>query len=120
MLRKFLLTAAVLSAATAAQASQPGEDKTPPSAAGVAAPINMAPEHAAHPVPIAVMTYDVFEATVDHGDLPECPKALAAEGRFCRVLLHGEALHVFAFSEDLDQPMQAVIEYPLEAIKFPE
>lgn len=126
MLRKFFAVTAVLVAASAAQASQPGEDKTPPSAAGVVAPINLAPEHAAasesaaRPVPMAVMTYETFEATVDHADLAECPKALAAEGRFCRVVLHGEALHVFAFSEDLDQPMQAVMEYPLDAIKFPE
>ena len=120
MLTKFLVTAAVLSAATAAQASQPGEDKTPPSAAGVAAPINMAPAHAAHPVPIAVMTYDVFEATVDHADLAECPKALAREGRFCRVVLHADALHVFAFSEDLDQPLQAVMDFPMDEIRFPD
>ena len=71
--------------ATSALASQPGEDKTPPSAAGIAAPINLAPErtgNAPRPVPMAVMNYETFEATVDHADLAECPRALAAEGRF--------------------------------------
>ena len=100
-----------------ALASQPGEMKTGPQTEGVAAPINLVP---ARPVPMAVMTYEMFEKTVDHGDLPECPKALAREGRFCRIVLHADAIHVFAFSEDLDQPLQAVMEYPLDAIRFPE
>ncbi|QJD15816.1 hypothetical protein [Paracoccus sanguinis] len=111
-----ILAATVLGAAPAL-ASQPGEMETGPQTAGVAAPINLVP---ARPVPMAVMTYEVFEATVDHADLAECPKALAREGRFCRVVLHGDALHVFAFSEDLDQPLQAVMEYPLDVIRFPE
>lgn len=111
-----------------AGASQPGEDKTPPSAAGVAAPINLVAARGdaaaegsdLHPVPMAVMNYETFEATVDHADLAECPKALAQEGRFCRVVLHGESLHVFAFSEDLDQPLQAVLDVPLDRIRFPD
>ena len=84
---------------------------------GVAAPINLAPRR---PVPMAVMNYETFEATVDHADLPECPKALAAEGRFCRATIHDDALHVFAFSEDLDQPLQAVMDFPMDEIRFPD
>ena len=116
-----LLTATlILAAAGAALASQPGEDKTPPSAAGIAAPINLVPERPARPVPMAVMNYETFEATVDHADLAECPRALAGEGRFCRLVLHGDALHVFAFSEDLDQPLQAVLDVPVDRIRFPD
>ena len=114
---RMFLTLALLAAAGAAAASQPGEYKTGPQTEGVAAPINLAP---ARPVPMAVMTYQVFEETVDHADLAECPKALAREGRFCRAVLHGESLHVFAFSEDLDQPLQAVMDYPLDSLRFPD
>lgn len=103
--------------AAAALASQPGEYKTGPQTEGVAAPINLVADR---PVPMAVMTYEMFEATVDHADLAECPKALAKEGRFCRAVLHGESLHVFAFSEDMDQPLQAVMDYPLDSLRFPE
>ncbi|HRO16007.1 MAG TPA: hypothetical protein PLL33_13400, partial [Paracoccus sp. (in: a-proteobacteria)] len=88
-----LSLALTLLAASLALASQPGEYKTGPQTEGVAAPINLAP---ARPVPMAVMNYQTFEAAVDHADLSECPKALAREGRFCRVVLHGEAMHVFA------------------------
>ena len=41
-------------------------------------------------------------------------------GMYTTGLGHGDALHVFAFSEDLDQPLQAVMEYPLDVIRFPE
>ena len=58
---------------------------------------------------MAVLTYQVFEDTIDHADLAECPPRLAHEGRFCRVELHNGALHIFAFKEDGDQPLQAVM-----------
>ncbi len=105
------LPATVLPAA----ASQPGEYKTGPQTEHVAAPINLAP---ARPVSMAVMSYATFEATVNHADLAECPPAMAQPGRFCRLVLHGEALHVFAFSEDGDQPMQAVMELPVDSLQF--
>lgn len=109
--------ALILAHALPGLASQPGEYKAEPETAGVSSPIH---HTRPRPVPMAVMNYETFEATVDHADLPECPKALAQEGRFCRLVLHGEALHVFAFSEDFDQPLQAVMEYPLDEIRFPD
>ena len=110
------LAAASLSCG-AALASTPGEYDTGPQTAGVAAPINLVQPRE---TPGAAMTYEIFEATVEHGDMPECPKALAAEGRFCRVVLQNDMLHVFAFAEDGDQPMVAVMEYPLDAVTFPQ
>ena len=111
---------AVLAAALSsgmAIASTPGEYDTGPQTAGVAAPINLVQPRE---TPAGAMTYEIFEATVEHGDMPECPKALAAEGRFCRVVLQNDMLHVFAFAEDGDQPMLAVMEYPLDAVTFPQ
>lgn len=104
-----------LSAAGMTPASMPGETEVP--APAVESPI----QHSSpRPVPMAVMNYETFEATVDHGDLAECPAAMAREDRFCRAVLHGDSLHVFAFSHDFDQPLQAVIAYPLDEISFPQ
>lgn len=123
MTQTLRLAALSLILALPAVASQPGEKEAP--APQVDAPIHHAdPAHlpatadpdAPRPVPMAVMNYETFEATVDHADLPECPAALAEPGRFCRLVLHGEALHVFAFSEDNDQPLQAVMAYPVERL----
>lgn len=50
-------------------------------------------------------TYAQFEASVPHFDVETCPAALAGEARFCRVTFHLDAVHVFAFSEENDQPM---------------
>lgn len=103
--------------AGAALASAPGEVKTGPQTAGVSGAIH----HEAPRVrPMTALTYEVFEATVEHADLAECPAALAHEGRFCRLVLQNDALHVFAFAEDGDQPLQALVEYPMEAIRFPD
>lgn len=112
----FLAAALVLLAGGAAFASVPGEYDTGTETAGVAAPINLIQPRE---TPAGAMTYEIFEATVEHGDMPQCPAALAAEGRFCRVVLQNDLLHVFAFSEDGDQPMLAVMEYPLDAVTFP-
>lgn len=109
--------AATLAFGGIAVASAPGEYDTGPQTAGVAAPINLVQPRK---TPAGAMTYEIFEATVEHGDLPDCPKALAAEGRFCRVVLQNDMLHVFAFAEDGDQPMLAVMEYPLDAVTFPQ
>ncbi|MDQ1900000.1 hypothetical protein RAH32_06040 [Paracoccus sp. WLY502] len=117
MPRAFFVAALALSTGFAALASVPGEYDTGTETAGVAAPINLTQPRE---TPAGAMTYEIFEATVEHGDLPECPAALAAEGRFCRVVLQNDMLHVFAFSEDGDQPMLAVLEYPLDAVAFPK
>jgi hypothetical protein len=52
--------------------------------------------------------YEQFEAAVPHIDLDTCPPSLAAPGRFCRLTLNGDALHVFAFREDGERPFVAV------------
>ena len=109
--------AAALAFGGVAAASAPGEYDPGPQTAGVAAPINLVQPRE---TPAGAMTYEIFEATVEHGDLPECPKALAKDGRFCRVVLQNDKLHVFAFAEDGDQPMLAVMEYPLDVVTFPQ
>jgi hypothetical protein len=50
-------------------------------------------------------TYQMFETAVLHVNLAECPGELAGEGRFCRMTMHNDAFHVFAFSEEGDQPL---------------
>ena len=45
------------------------------------------------------MSYALFEATVPHVDLTECPAALARDGAFCRLALGAEAAHVFVFDD---------------------
>lgn len=52
-----------------------------------------------------VLTYQMFETAVQHVNLLECPGDLAGEGRFCRMTMHNDAFHVFAFTEEGDQPM---------------
>ena len=46
------------------------------------------------------LTYEMFETAVQHVNLAECPDELAGEGRFCRMTMHNDAFHVFAFSEE--------------------
>lgn len=110
-----VLALAAFTVSLPAAASQPTASETP--AATVDNPIHHAAGQSAETA-VAVMTYETFEATIPHGDLPECPKPMAQEGRFCRVILHNESLQVFAFSEDGDQPLQAVLAYPLDQITF--
>jgi len=45
------------------------------------------------------MSYALFEATVPHVDLTECPAALARDGAFCRLALGAEEAHVFVFDD---------------------
>jgi len=45
------------------------------------------------------MSYSLFEATVPHVDLTECPAALARDGVFCRLALGAEEAHVFVFDD---------------------
>jgi hypothetical protein len=62
------------------------------------------------------LTYEAFEASVPHINLADCPAALAAEGRFCRLTLAQDQLSIFAFSEEGDQPMVAVKSWPADGL----
>lgn len=53
-------------------------------------------------------TYADFERSVGHINLAECPEGLAEGEVFCRVSMHDDALHVFVFSQDGDQPFVSV------------
>lgn len=59
----------------------------------------------------APFLYEQFEAAVPHVDLDACPPPLAAPGRFCRLTLNGDALHVFAFAEEGERPFLAMQTY---------
>jgi len=73
------------------------------------------PALADQPAPFA-LTYEIFEQTVDHVDLAVCPVPLAGPGRFCRLTTHADALNVFVFSEDGDQPLIAVEAWPADLL----
>lgn len=57
------------------------------------------------------MTYELFESTVEHADLAECPAGLGDENSFCRLTLASDMLHVFVFSLDGNQPLLAVASF---------
>lgn len=111
--------AALVLAAMPALASSPGEDEGPaprPEAgtgAGAALATGMV---VARPDAALPLTHEVFEASVPHADLPECPASLAREGRFCRLGLAAEQLTVFVFAEDGEQPLVAVQSWPAEVV----
>ncbi|THD73486.1 hypothetical protein E7681_12400 [Thalassobius vesicularis] len=56
-------------------------------------------------------TYEMFEASVLHTDIAECPAELAGEGRFCRATLYMDALHIFVFEDAGDQPLVDFLSY---------
>lgn len=62
----------------------------------------------------AQFTYALFEETVDHVDLADCPAEFDPDAVFCRMTLASEQAHVFAFSLDGDQPLLAVKSYALD------
>ena len=66
--------------------------------------------------PPFALTYEAFEASVNHIDLPSCPAEVAAPGRFCRLTAHQDNLNVFAFSEDGDQLLVAMKVYPTDLL----
>lgn len=66
------------------------------------------PALAADPLPF---TYEMFEASVLHADLAECPPELAGDNLFCRATLYMDALHVFVFLDEGDQPMVDFLSY---------
>ncbi len=96
MIRPISLIAAVL-VGTSALASGPGESH----GEGTSYLAN------------AVFTYEVYEASVDHADLENCPSEFDPEKVFCRLTLAAEQAHVFVFSYDGEQPLLAVKHYEL-------
>lgn len=48
------------------------------------------------------LSYEVYEISVPHTDLEECPPAMQIEGAFCRVSVVAEVATVYAFSEETD------------------
>ncbi|WP_425090296.1 hypothetical protein [Tropicimonas sp. S265A] len=67
----------------------------------------------------AVFTYELFEATVDHVDLVNCPVEFDPDAVFCRMTLASEMANVFVFSFDDAQPPLAVKSYDLEGDFMP-
>ncbi|WP_374421853.1 hypothetical protein [Paracoccus sp. (in: a-proteobacteria)] len=62
------------------------------------------------------MNYEIFEAAVPHIDMSDCPPDLAAEGRFCRLVLLNDQLQIFGFSEEGEQPMVAYRAMPSKVL----
>lgn len=120
MLRPAMLTASLFLAAATAFASSPGEDSGPapqPQAgtgAGAALATGMTVADAG--VRSLPVTYEVFEATVPHVDLPECPAVMARDGHFCRLGLASEQLTVFVFAEDGHQPLTGLRSWPADVV----
>ncbi|PKQ11083.1 MAG: hypothetical protein CVT70_16090 [Alphaproteobacteria bacterium HGW-Alphaproteobacteria-1] len=63
----------------------------------------------------ARMTYEIYETSIEHADLPGCPEGIDTGRHFCRLTLAAERAHVFVFSLDGDQPLVAVHSYDLDA-----
>ena len=61
----------------------------------------------------SVLTYEVFEASIEHVDLEGCPVDFDADANFCRTTLASDLAHVFVFSYDGAQPLLAVKSYEL-------
>lgn len=60
-----------------------------------------------------VLTYAVFEASIEHVDLEGCPADFDPDANFCRMTLASDLAHVFVFSYEGDQPLLAVKNYEL-------
>ena len=45
------------------------------------------------------LTYEAFEYSVPHTDMEACPRAMAREGVYCRLVVNAEIATVYAFSE---------------------
>ncbi len=61
-------------------------------------------------------TYELFEATVVHMDLDDCPPEMATEETFCRLVAANDDLVVFQFSFDGDLPLVAVRHFPAAGV----
>jgi hypothetical protein len=70
-------------------------------------------------LPNGTLTYAVFETSIDHVDLADCPAQFDPDAVFCRMTLASEMAHVFAFSHDGDQPLLAVKSYELDSDFLP-
>ena len=46
------------------------------------------------------LSYEVYEASVPHTDLEECPAGMAGEARFCRLSVVAEVATIFVFDEN--------------------
>lgn len=57
------------------------------------------------------LKYEQFEVSVPHSDMADCPASMNVEKAFCRLTMHSEGFHVFAFSEEGDQPLIAFKSY---------
>ncbi len=62
------------------------------------------------------LTYDVFEISVPHIDLETCPESLNTHQAFCRATMANDALHVFAFDENGDNPLVAFATFETDAL----
>lgn len=66
------------------------------------------PTLAEQPLPF---TYDMFEASVLHTDIEACPPELEGPDRFCRATIYMDALHIFVFLDEGDQPLVDFLSY---------
>lgn len=80
-----------------------------------AAPLAAWAENAAQSVTIGAsgFPYALFETTVEHADLTQCPTGIDTQTQFCRLTLAADAAHVFVFELYGDQPLRAVHSYDL-------
>ena len=56
----------------------------------------------------SVMTYEIFEVSVPHADLAECPAEFDPDVVFCRVTLAFEQLNIFVFAYEDGSPLLAI------------
>lgn len=61
-----------------------------------------------------VFTYDVFEASVAHTDLAECPVEFDPDVVFCRLAKTETQANIFVFSYDGEMPLLAIKHVPLD------
>ena len=60
------------------------------------------------------LPYEVFETSVDHVDLENCPEGLDSDEVFCRMTLASEQANIFIFLYEGDQHQIAIKTYPLD------
>jgi len=61
-----------------------------------------------------VFTYDVFEASVAHTDLAQCPQEFDPDVVFCRFATTETSANIFVFSYEDDMPLLAIKHVALE------
>lgn len=57
------------------------------------------------------LTYEIFEFSVAHLDLDECPNTELADAAFCRANIGSDEIHVYYFSNEDDQCLLKVESY---------